>query len=315
MLEMLASAVSLPLEVYFSPRNLRLRTENMLASLPPDVSLWTMLVRNPPGGEKARRWWGRIFLALLITPALFTLPVVLLMHPPSIVYLLLISTGGAWAAFVIIMLRVGIPKEPNTIVVIAGIAIVVGCTLGILSGGFNSLSGTTDPQGTAIAFATPAGKMANSLILGTAIGIVIRIVTGSAFHRMRRVMLAGVAIVVPLGLAAALLSAPDAAQHYQRIALAVLLAFTGWFIAPLELLLSLYILVRVQVKPDSAPALWWIAPVAWDDYLMLPLPGTVHLVAALYHTDRELYGRALDRLKQHAFQGRLLEKIEEATEK
>jgi hypothetical protein len=80
------------------------------------------------------------------------------------------------------------------------------------------------------------------------------------------------------------------------------------FLYPLQLAISLIIWRVVLVRPALSALVWPFSPVCWDEYVFLPLPGLLDVMAALYRCEPGRGRAALDQLAAHPFKRRLVDK-------
>jgi hypothetical protein len=254
--------------------------------------------------EKATYFLSQVFASAIIIPLLVAFIAWVLLPNANLPYMLL----GALAS---VVLAVGFGILPRVfsyfrdgMAAALGFGVFFGSVLSVLMGIYSSVAGSTDPDAIAAVVDSPTGLAVNAVLLGTVLGMFIRIFVGSGEKDVRKAMLAGLIIIVPLALIFSLFSKPNVIVTNRLGSIFMLLAFTGWFILPFQIAISLINTLLVRIRPASVPRLWQFAPVNWDDFMVFPALDTVPLLVKLHDVDRSLYGKALERVRQHPFQFR-----------
>jgi hypothetical protein len=145
----------------------------------------------------------------------------------------------------------------------------------------------------------------NNLVLGIAAGMAVRVGMG-AYGKQS--LLAGLIILIPLTI---VFFVPGSARENSTRFLGVymLAGFTAWPLLPLQFAVSVINRLLLANNPARASILWRFSPVRWDDFLIVPMPDTLPLLAALKHTNPPLYEKALKYMGNHIFQARFAKPV------
>jgi hypothetical protein len=299
--QFILDAFLIPLEAYFTPRTFR----NRLTKYVPDhYTFLQALTASPENRRKALRFLAQLCASMLIIPVLAALITWLLLPNANLPYMMV----GALAS---VVLGIGFGILPDAFShfkygMAGGIAFGVffGSILSVLMGVYSSVAGSTSPDAINAVVNGPTGLAVNAVLLGSFLGMAIRVYVATVAKDVRQTMLVGLIILIPLTISLALFSSPRVLMTNRLAGICSLLAFTGWFVLPVQLLISVVNIFLVKTNPDLAPRLWKIAPVNWDDFLIFPMPDTIPLLENLYEVDRNLYQNALERIRLHPFQSR-----------
>lgn len=86
--------------------------------------------------------------------------------------------------------------------------------------------------------------------------------------------------------------------------LAVVLALTHLLLWPAQALLTGGLWLLARFVPDRVALAWRLAPVRWDEVILLPLPGLVGLLLLLHQSDAAQGQAALADVETHRFRWR-----------
>jgi hypothetical protein len=315
MLHFLFEVLRLPFDTYFRPGYLQAHVATMVGKLPYGITPIGILLRRQRGYPEITQWWQKLGILLFVFPFITSIVTWLLFRMPDIGTLLLFGWGINLGLSLLFALRIGVPMHLIYITLAISVGVVFSTAIIISMGFFASIAATTSPDGISAAVNSPTGALFNALLLGSALGIMIRMFIGVSTASKRAGMIGGLIIIIPLVICLGLFSKPDIATTNLIAGLCALLGFTGWFCLPVQLLIAIISYVMVRKNLHMAARLWFIAPVYWDEFLMLPLYGTVYLIATLNRTNEPLYQSAVNHIKQHVFQARLIPHIKKAVQK
>lgn len=301
MVGFLADVFLIPFQAYFTPKRFLARVNT---EVPAHFSFFEAVSRGNEVRRKATRFLIKILVSMMVIPLGITIIAWFMIPNANLPYMLLgaVSSLALGIAFGILP-RVLFYFSGGMAGAI-GFGVVFGSVFAVLLGVYSSLAGSTSPDAIAAAVDSPAGKMANAILLGATLGIVIRIFIGTLARDVRQTMLVGLILVIPFAILMSLFSKPDVLVTNRMAAVFAVAAFTGWFVLPIQLLIGVVNVILVRSNPNRSPSLWRISPVNWDDFLIVPMPDTVPLLIKLYDVDRDLYRKAFERVRQHTFQSR-----------
>jgi hypothetical protein len=291
----------LPFELYFRPQAFRRRVNPISPGLLSGYTLSEAIsgFKDPVIRRRITKIFLQFFIALLWLPVL-----------SYVIYLLIpnsdwsqIQSGLFTLPALALGLGIGIALEADLAL---GIAISVGA--GVIFGGSSSfysavLSSVSNSTGLEIGFVVDRGLARENLALGTGIfnGLLIAIVGG--ILSVRWMWLIGLIVGVALIGWAYNSSTPLLINSPLLSGIILTVCLTHLLFLPFQFALAIGIWFFSLLPPsDLLYGLWCLFPLRWDEFLVMPLPGSADLLAKLYKHD-PVYGQlAIDHVTRHPFQ-------------
>jgi hypothetical protein len=291
----------LPLRIYLKPTEFRNYVNTLAPELLPDYSLLEAVgdLRNPVTRA------GLLSLSIQYLVAFIWVPVVLL-----ITYALMpnaewehMRTGQGTSILFGMALMFVLSLQGS---VTSGIAIGVsfGIIFSIVSG-INSayLSSEAARLNLSIAVVVDQGRPSIWSYLNWCIGFgIIASIMCSVFFSVKTTVLFGlVSAVAIFVLLVANVDAPGAPSLLVA-GIAFALVTTHLILLPFQLVIVSITWVLLPSFPQYVHWYWWFSPLRWDEFVCVPLPGTVELLTQLYRKSARQGERALDEVFRNRFQ-------------
>jgi hypothetical protein len=304
----------LPFEIYFQPQAFRRRVNQYALSLEPYHTLLEAL-----GGFKdpaIRRGIAILFIQFLI--ALLWLPVL-----SYAAYLLIpnaswssIQSGLSTLPTLALALAVGTALEMDITSGITfgiGIGVIFGVSSSVNSAVLSSISNLTGME-VGVIVDRGLANPASSLSLGISTGLIVVMFGGIFSVRWTwiSVLIVGIVLIGWFHNS----STPVVSNSFVMTGIILTVSVGHLLFLPFQFALGIAIWLLLLLPPSNLLyGLWRICPLCWDEFLIIPLPGSTNLLMKLYKFD-PVYGQAaISHVSLHPFQRWLVERVTKKIEK
>lgn len=132
-------------------------------------------------------------------------------------------------------------------------------------------------------------------------GIIASIMCSVFFIVKTAVLFGLISALVFLGLMIANVDAPGA-PGLLTAGLAFALVTTHLILLPFQLVITSITWVLLPIFPQYVRWYWWFSPLRWDEFVCVPLPGTVEMLTLLHQKSARQGERAIEEVFRNRFQ-------------
>lgn len=303
----LLGALILPFVLYFSPW----RYDRAILAQVGSSGYFLDTLFNPTTRRPASRVLAQAFLSITIYTALI-IALSLLLFPKARLEYYGLSIFLQFGMLLFVMVSGGFSSDfAKGTLIILGAGGVFGVPTTFVTGAYSAIQGTMDADAVAAFVDSPAGLALNAVVLMMAVGMIARLALGVSQSRYREVV--GYALILLFAGFMTFFSRDAVADTNTLGAIVLVITYSGVWILPFQLVITLIIWIWVTFDPSRALRLWRLAPAAWDQFFPLPTPEVAPILRSLYQHDRDHFhefARACEQQFSGVFWGRTINRIQ-----